>query len=89
MSDSLQRNRLYSPWNSQARILEWVDFPSSSGSFQPRDWTQVFLMVGGFFTKWSIGEVHMITKDISKLNKSEMQFLKPWVWNIWKYMVIY
>ena len=26
--DSLQPHGLYSPWNSPARILEWVAFPS-------------------------------------------------------------
>ena len=34
----------------QARILEWVAFPFSRGSFQPRDWTQVSRIAGGFFT---------------------------------------
>ena len=34
----------------QARILEWVAFPFSRGSFQPRDRTQVSYIVGGFFT---------------------------------------
>ena len=34
----------------QARILEWVAFPFSRGSSQPRDQTQVFRIVGGFFT---------------------------------------
>ena len=34
----------------QARILEWVAFPFSRGSSQPRDWTQVFRVVGGFFS---------------------------------------
>ena len=34
----------------QARILEWVAFPFSSGSSQPRDRTQVSRMAGGFFT---------------------------------------
>ena len=33
----------------QARILEWVAMPSSSGSSQPRDQTQVFHIAGGFF----------------------------------------
>ena len=28
---SLSRVRLYGPWNSQARILEWVAFPSRGG----------------------------------------------------------
>ena len=33
----------------QARILEWVVFPFSRGSSQPRDRTQVSRIVGGFF----------------------------------------
>ena len=28
----------------QARILEWIAFPFSKGSSQPRDWTQVIAM---------------------------------------------
>ena len=36
----------------QARILEWVAFPFSRGSSQPRDWTQVSRIAGGFFTIW-------------------------------------
>ena len=34
----------------QARILEWVAFPFSRGSSQPRDRTQVSRIAGGFFT---------------------------------------
>ena len=34
----------------QARILVWVVFPSSRGSSQPRDRTQVSRTAGGFFT---------------------------------------
>ena len=34
----------------QARILEWVAFPFSRGSSQPRDKTQVSWIVGQFFT---------------------------------------
>ena len=34
----------------QARILEWVAMPSSRGSSQPRDRTQVFCIPGRFFT---------------------------------------
>ena len=33
----------------QARILEWVAMPSSRGSSQPRDQTQVFCNAVGFF----------------------------------------
>ena len=39
----------------QARILEWVSFPFSRSS-QPRDWTQVFCIAGGFFTCWAQAE---------------------------------
>ena len=34
----------------QARILEWVAFPFSRGSSQPRDQTQVSCISGRFFT---------------------------------------
>ena len=34
----------------QARILEWVAFPFSRRSSQPRDRTQVSRIAGGFFT---------------------------------------
>ena len=33
----------------QARILEWVAFPFSKGSSQPRGWTQVSRTAGRFF----------------------------------------
>jgi len=32
------------------RILEWVAMPTSRGSSQFKDWTQVSLLVGSFFT---------------------------------------
>ena len=38
------------------RILEWVAYPFSSGSSQPRNWTGVFCITGGFFTNWAIKE---------------------------------
>ena len=34
----------------QVRILEWVAFPFSRGSSQPRDPTQVFCIAGGFLS---------------------------------------
>ena len=33
-----------------ARILEWVAYPFSRGSSQPRNWTGVSCIVGRFFT---------------------------------------
>ena len=46
----------------QARILEWVDFPFSRKSSQPRDQTWVSRVAGGFFTVWDTGEALFIYK---------------------------
>ena len=40
----------------QARILEWVAFPFSRGSSQPRDRTWVPCIAGRFFTVWPTGK---------------------------------
>ena len=40
----------------QARILEWVAFPFSRGSSQPRDRTQISCIAGRFFTRWATRE---------------------------------
>ena len=48
------------PWTVhgilQTGTLEWVAFPFSRGSSQPRDWTQVSRIAGGFFTSWATGK---------------------------------
>ena len=38
------------------RILEWVAFPFSRVSFQPKDWNQVSHIAGRFFTSWATRE---------------------------------
>ena len=43
----------------QARILEWVAFPSSRRTSQPRDQIQVFCIAGGFFTSWATKEAQL------------------------------
>ena len=66
LSDSLWPHGLYSPMEfSRPEILEWVAFPFSRGSSQPRDQTQVSHIAGVFFTSWArkvdskkIWEVH-------------------------------
>ena len=45
----------------KARILEWIAMPSSRGSSQPRDWTQVSCITGRFFTSWATREAHIYT----------------------------
>ena len=38
------------------RILEWVAYPFSIRSSQPRNWTGVSCIAGGFFTAWATRE---------------------------------
>ena len=44
----------------QARILEWVAFPFSRGSSQPRDQTRGSCIAGGSFTNWAIREAWVL-----------------------------
>ena len=44
----------------QARLLEWVAYPFSGGSSQPRDRTQVHI-AGRFFSSWAIREASPLT----------------------------
>ena len=59
MSGSLQPTDYTVHGILQARILEWVDFPFSRGSSQPRDRAQVSHIAGGFFTSWAIREAKL------------------------------
>ena len=43
-------------WTVQARILEWIAFPFSRASSQPRDWTQVSRIAGRFIASWATRE---------------------------------
>ena len=38
----------------QARIMVWVAFPFSRGSFWPRNWTGISFIAGGFFNNWAM-----------------------------------
>ena len=40
----------------QATVLEWVDFPFSRRSSQPKDQTQVSHIAGEFLTSWATRE---------------------------------
>ena len=44
----------------QATILEWVAFPFSRGSSQPRYQTHVSLTAGGFFTSWATRKAQIL-----------------------------
>ena len=64
---------LYSPWNSPGQNTGWVAFPFSRGSSQPRDWTQVSCIAGGFFTSWATREVLCFLYTAKKIiNKTKL-----------------
>ena len=48
----------------QARILEWVVFPFSRGSSQPRGQTQASCTAGGFFPSWATREARWFKKYV-------------------------
>ena len=50
----------------QTSILEWVAVPFSRGSSQPRDWTQVTCIAGGFFTVWATRAARMSGRTKTK-----------------------
>ena len=56
------------PGISQARILEWVAMSFSRGTSQPRDWTHVSCVEGGFFTSEPPGKPFFDTQHWSLLS---------------------
>ena len=60
----------------QARILEWVAVPSSRGSSQPKDGTQVSHVAGGSLTIWGTREALEVSET-----------LLMYVLFIWRYRV--
>ena len=59
------------------RILEWVGYPFSRGSSQPRNQTGVSCIAGGFFTNWAIRKVLLGGKWGEILDSSS---LTPYTW---------
>ena len=56
----------------QARIQELVVMPSSRGSSQPRDQTQVSYIAGGFFTDWATREAPKHWSEYPILSPGEL-----------------
>ena len=55
----------------QVRILEWLAFPYSKGSSQPRDWTRVSCIAGRFFRETPKG-----TSDyLNRINEGQVKNL--------------
>ena len=48
----------------QAWIPEWVAVPFSRVSSQPKDWTGVSCIAGGFFTNWATKEACTLILDL-------------------------
>ena len=63
----------------QARILEWLAFPFSSGSSRPRDRTQVSHSAGRFFNNWAIREAQQLV-GLVEGKKKKIGFILVWVW---------
>ena len=57
----------------QARILEWVAFPFSRGSSQPRDQTQVSCIAGRGFILWATREAQSEEELKSLLMKVKVE----------------
>ena len=54
------------------RTLEWVDYPFSRRSSQPRNWTGVSYVAGRFFSSWGTREAHV--SNPKKLEESRNRF---------------
>ena len=69
----------------QARILEWVAFPFSRGSSQPRDRTQVSCITGGFFASWAVREAsHKVVVSNSIPPRALQGFYWRRQWGNWE-----
>ena len=63
----------------QVRILEWVDYPFSSGSSLPRNRTGVSCIAGRFFTNWTIrGSPSVQFSSLQSLSRVWL-FATPWI----------
>ena len=48
------------------RMLEWIAYPFSRGSFWPKNQTGVSCIAGGFFTNWAIREAQRLLGSCQK-----------------------
>ena len=60
----------------QARILEWVAYPFSRGSSQPRDWIQVSCMAGRFFPGELQGKLRFKNHQVGSCKGKTVDFNK-------------
>ena len=79
----------------QAKILEWVAFPFSRGSSQPRDQAQVSCIAGGFFTSWTTREAlaaktrcFLVLSKVGLMGLSSTEFVCSEIWYLGSCMSI-
>ena len=60
-------------YQGSPKILEWVAYPVSSRSSQPKNRTRVSCIAWGFFTNWTIREAS--GKEVGVLNKLQFFIL--------------
>ena len=58
----------------QGRILEWIAFPFSRWSSQPRDWTWVSCIADRFFTVWATKSTILQLKKNEFITHKELYF---------------
>ena len=83
-SENESRVQLFAiPWIVQSlefskseRILEWVAFPFSRGSFRPRNWTRVSCIAGGFFTNWAIRDSLPVEPQRKERNMKDRRLIE-------------
>ena len=72
--------RFFTDWpnHGSPRRLEWVSYLFSRVSYQPRNWTRVSCIAGGFFTSWATKETQntggsaQFPSDAKALQHSEL-----------------
>ena len=62
----------------QARILEWVAYPFSRGSSQPRDWSQVSRIAGRLFTSEPQGTSN-VREETGKTANCKQGSVRQWI----------
>ena len=70
-SPILQADSLPSSHEGNPRILEWVAYPFSRGSFQFRNWTGTSCITGGFSTSWALQNLYGEAKKKKKKRNNQ------------------
>ena len=56
-----------------SRILEWIVYPFSNLSSQPRNWTKLSCIADGCFTSWAIRQVLKKSMTRSKIKSNKQK----------------